>query len=453
MEKVGTTGSGGTGRWIPVAVAAVLAWIALDSAWELLAGGDPVHPISLLLRGLASAAAVLAALRRHRVAMELSACVCVFSLLAAWPMQIHPPPELVFRLAWAVQLALALAATVALVGWRRRLFGPGRPARRRLGDLLPAIRLTIALFLVAEAYADHQIRFHHQYLLGLVARHDFEGFDEQDDPVKPFVQGLPTVATIGSSALNMERTQDRSAPAILADRFEGRINLLFTDKGGITSDMHLEYVRAVERAGPDTPRPQAFLVYAGFDDFHRRHARQYLQHVDRAGATSAVVPAARWLILHSSLAALSLQGLFRCRTGSVGGICQGNEVLDTLDFFGGNLEEMIRIADRLHARVFVATLAANRRELAGGDLEYHERVNGYLASLPARFANVTLVDFDRVVRKAYPDGAAANCDPFERGLQEGTCGNQFHLSLAGHTLLADAVQPVIEDWLEGLKAR
>jgi hypothetical protein len=426
-------------------VIALLAANAAAGAWQFI--GSPVdnHPVANAIRVVLSVACIAAVARRRRSAYELSAWLALFTFVAAFPVYyIHAFDSWDVIGVHAVQVALALAVPVVLVARRASIFVLSKPAPGRFADLLGAMRLTVALFVVAEIVSYHVVRSQHAFLLGLVSHRDDLALDAGGSFLAREDPGLPTIAVLASSSMNFDGELGRPVAAILTERFRDRLNVLWSDQGGITTaTMASRARRLLERTDP--PRVAAFVLNVGFDDLHRSPVRQILKDID-VGESPAVASAVRWAVRHSWLLALSVKAFGECQGGQA--VCWGRHVDETYPFLVGNVEELLAASAAAGVRVFVVTLSGNLARATGEYRVFIDRVNPFLRGLPARFPNVTLIDFAAAVEAAYPAGPGADCQPFEPGREPGSCGNEFHLGTAGHTLLADLLEAPIRAWLD-----
>lgn len=425
--------------------------LASLSVEELRFTDSGYHPFGHLLRIVTSLGAFGAILLRHRSAIELAAWAALFSAAAACPYQMHPPPDGAVFIDYTLQLLGALAGLAYLIGARRALFGTGRRDATPLRQLAGSLRLTFALLVVAESWADHTIRISQPPLLHLVSGHptDFVYANPQSrySQARAPVEGLPSAVLLGSSPIVMEREARRPMAARLSDHFRGRLNVIWSDAGGIPTEVLRQAAEQFER-GELTPRPELLLLYAGLQDFHSAASWSYVGDLRQGLNLGSGGRLVLWLVRNSRLAALSLQRRFYCRTRS-DEACAAHDTELALTRVRENFEGIVQSARRMGARIIACTVIIFPERTTESAARHIHAVNAFVRELAARYDHVTLVDTAQIARQTYPDGPAADCSPLEGGLTPGTCGNEFHLNPEGHQLVADQLIPVLERWLKG----
>jgi lysophospholipase L1-like esterase len=416
---------------------ALLAANAACGAYEFAWPPIDHHPVANVIRVALSAACIAAVARRRRSAFERSAWLVLFTLAAVFPVYFVHDFGWELIGARAAQVALALAVPVVLVARRATIFVMPKPAAGRFAELAGAVRLTIALFLIAETASHQVVRVRYPFLIGL-SKADEQFVLNSGRRWRDAPSGIPSVAFLGSSPTNTEIVTRRPVGAILAERFAGILDIQWSDYGGVTTGMMAERARRLI-AETSRQRPRAFVLHVGFDDQHRSPVRQYLRQVDDIGENRILAGGVSWLVRHSSLVALSLKGLIECQSGRLE--CWGRDFEETFPYLRANTEEILRASSGAGIPVLVVTLAGNTNTMSPEYRSFTERVNPYLRDLPARFPNVTLVDFAAAVEASYPRGPGPDCAPFEAGREPGACGNAVHLGPAGHALMADLLEP------------
>jgi hypothetical protein len=381
------------------------------------------------------AAGALSLLTRRRAALELS--VWAFVLGTCWgvPVRQHPPPELGVHVPLVLALLLSAAATARLFAHRRRLFAPAPPATWR-SELGAGLRVTLALFIVAEFWASMVIRTRHPALLAVV--------NAEPPPPPPLTgvrPGRRTFATLASSGGNVERETLMPFSAVLEAKLGDRYNFLYSRMGGVNSAKLV----AIARDLVSLPlKPDALLFYEGFQDYNYSEGIGVLRAVQAPeGAPGALI---RSVVRHSSLVTYLLWRLKKDDCMNTGRNCRDVKVERIFEEFRGNLDRIVALAAEHGLHVFVITLAMDESRVLPDGLKYIATVNDYLRSLPARQPHVTVVDFARRVAERFPDRDVRACEPYELGLTPGECGNQYHLSRKGHALLAELLEPVLSEW-------
>jgi hypothetical protein len=436
--------------WCLLALAVFYLVLASLSFDDLRGNDAGYHPFGHVMRVLTSLGAFGAILLRRRAAIELAGWVALLSATAACPYQLHPPPDGAVDVAYTLQLLGALAGLAYLIGSRRALFapraGPASPMRQLAGSL----RFTFALLLVAESWADHTIRLTETSLLHLVSGRptEFEYANEHSrySTMRAPIAGLPHAVVLGSSPIMIEREARQPAAARLADHFHGRMNILWSDTGGIPTSVLRRAAEQFER-GEREPRPEALILYAGIQDYHAAASWSYLHDMKQELSPQRDAGPLLWLIRNSRLVALSLQRRFYCRTRA-DETCATHDAELALARVRENFEEIALSAGRMGARVIACTVILFPERTPEEATRHILSVNARVRDLAARHDHVTLVDMAKIARQTYPDGPAPDCSPLEGGLSPDTCGNEFHLNPEGHQLVADHLSPTLEAWLK-----
>lgn len=432
-----------------VAALASLAGIAFF-ATSLMPRGLPVHfttdgvwldsyPESaayqdvLLLSSCLLGAVLL--LARRRGAIELGVWAFVLGVCWGVPVRQHPPPELGVHVPLAISLVLMLISTVLLLAHRARLFVPARSSTWRT-DLFVGVRVTVALFVVAEFWASMLIRTRHPALLAVV---------KAEPPPPPLLSGIrpgrPTIATLASSGGNVEREANMPFSAVLEQRLGDRYNFLYSRMGGVNSAKLL----AMTRELLELPvKPDALLFYEGFQDYNYAEGIGVLRAVQAPEGTPGA--ALRAIVRHSSLVTYALWRLKRNDCMNAGRSCRDVKIERIFTEFRENLDQIVALAAAKNVHVFAITLSMDDSRVLPDGIQYIGMVNDYVRSLPAKHPNVTVVDFDRRVAERFPGRDPRACEPYELGLTPTECGNQYHLSRKGHALLAELLEPVLAEW-------
>jgi len=360
-------------------------------------------------------------------------------LVACWvkPVHQHPPPEPVLDLVCAASLVAGIVGLVVVRTAAGRLFTVPRPPPSARRDLAAGLRLTLALFIVAEAWADYVVRTEHPALLAV---------GKAEEPVQPVLDpldpALPTFVTLASSGGNAEREANEPFSLLLARRFRGRGNFVYTFEGGINS-ARLRRIAEEWLAKPQ--RPAAFVFYEGFQDYNYSTGLELLRVVNEPTGTTGTI--FRALVRRSRLLTLLLYRLRRDDCMHRGANC--NDRVETIfEGFARNLEAIVDASAKAGTHVFLVTLALDESRVLPDGIRYVAKVNDYLRLLARTRPNTTLVDFRARVDADFAARDVRRCEPYELGLTSEACGNQYHLSRKGHALLADVAAPVVEAWLK-----
>ncbi|RJO68954.1 MAG: SGNH/GDSL hydrolase family protein [Myxococcales bacterium] len=374
------------------------------------------------LAPLFAVAAAAALFARRSSAIELALWAVLFGLfVSAWP--------------WT--LAAFAAAAAGLVLRRRVLFAPRPAVKRPLRDFWGALRLTAALFVFTELLAGFLFERLYSYDFHKV----FSRTEAPFDTTFPLTPDKKTLLTLGSSPANLELVTGKAFSYLLAERLSGRLNFLFYLLGGVNSDT---WLRLAENALQKNPRPDAFIVYSGIQDWNQTELQYFIREVDLLSEVKGGLSFARWLTTHSSLVKFTA-ALMKTHTSRP---CTEDQADRVFAHYAANLDRLIEMARRNGERVFVVTVVADYSRICLSNRSYLDKVNQYARNLPARQPHVTVIDFAEEFWKRYPNGRAApdDCTPFEPAATPGECGDPYHLGPAGHKLIADMLQPVIERW-------
>lgn len=429
-------------HWVRAVVVAVWALCASQVLWtarrflvEDLWRPDP--GADLLILALLALGCALALASRRRVAVELAGWAALAELvLVDWTQGAR-------LLSRVPEAALWVLAGILLLGAGRRLFRRPVTARRNAWrDLAGASRATLALFLVLDIAAAAWI--HGNNPRAMITT------EPPPTMTTEYVQGLPTVATLGSSPANYERDFQKPFTGILADRFRESLNFVGSGEGGVNSD---KLVAMAQRLVDSDQRPDAFLIYAGHEDFDDYAGLKFLVDLDPVGQSEVTRSAVAWVIRHSALVRLSLFHLWMWNFDFFAAPAD-DRARAVFPHMRDNLEAILRLAADNGMRVFVVTLHADWSLTPVGHREYVRLLNDWFRELPDRYGHVSTVDFERVAEARYPQGPLADCEPFETPLpgRDG-CTNAFHMSSVGHALIADLVEPVLARWIESRKPR
>jgi len=423
--------------WVRAVVVSVWALCASQVLWtarrflvEDLWRPDPGADI-LVMAALAAGCA-LALASRKRAAAELAGWAALSEVvLVDWTQGARLWSRVPEAVGWL------LAAVLLLLAGKRIFVRKAPRVRNTLGDLAGALRATLALFLVLDLAAAAWIHGNNPRAM----------ITTEPPPTMTTVQveGLPTVATLGSSPANYERDFQKPFSLILAHRFQGRLNFVSSGEGGVNSD---KLVAMARRLVDSDQRPDGFLVYAGHEDFDDYAGLKFLVDLDPVGRSEATRAAVAWVLRHSALVRLSLFHLWMWNFDFFAAPA-GERARAVFPHMRDNLEAILELAADHGIRVFVVTLHADWSLTPLGHREYVGLLNDWYRSLLARYPHVSLVDFEQAARTRYPDGPLADCEPFETPLpgRDG-CTNAFHMSSVGHTLIADLVEPVLDHWVE-----
>lgn len=376
---------------------------------------------------IASLGCAIAVLRGRRGALAWAGWAILAEMLVVARWRVVEFPWVV------VPLVAWVGAFCLLVRWL-----PPRPpaAASRRRDLWIGVQVTIALFVGLEAVAGVAIRNAYQQIL-----------DPPDPVVQPapeFVAGLPTFATIGSSPAMIERLRDRPFSRLLAERYRGRLNFLFYRHGGLSSRRLVDIARDLMDS---ERRPDALILYVGHQDYNASRGDAFLRDMDLVGSGDWAVSGLKWMIRQSCLVRLSLYLLWEARYGHLAG--RGPEWREEVfRHFSENVSRIVEDAGRRGVHVFAVTAQADRRVISPESRAYMEMENAFIRGLPARYPQVTVVDFEPVLDARYPGGARPDCEPYEPNPVTGGCGDPYHLGPRGHEVLADLLGPVLERWVE-----
>lgn len=371
---------------------------------------------------------MVATLRGRRSAISWALWGLLADMLAQGTRRFLEDPAMVLPfLAWA-----------AIIYLLYRIM-PAPEIGRKRSDVVMGIKITLAMFVALEAIS------------GLLIRNFYQEIYDPPDPVvksdRPIVPGLPTFATIGSSPATVDRINNMPFTRLLAERYEGRFNFLLYRKGGLASH---RLVRIAHDLMESDLRPDALILYAGHQDYNVAPGLAFLRDFDLF--EEGMVPIFETLVRESSLVRLSLYMMWiaQRRYQPQRSPERRQEVFEE---YAANIDKIITEAGRKGLHVFAVTVQADKGRLNEESLAYMALENGYIRELPKRFTHVTLVDFEPVLDKLYPNGPKQDCEPYEPDPVAGGCGDPFHLGPMGHKILADLIGPVLESWASAREVR
>lgn len=406
--------------------------------WRILAFIGPVYPHHVWLRLIDGPATALCAaicavftVLKKRSAVVWAIFAFLFDMLYASRFNLTEAPFVLIPLfGWLVVIAL-LHKTIPAT--------PLPPSRLR--DLKYGLLTTVGLFLFLEGAAAMLINTKFQAIYDAPA-------PVMSSPIEA-VPTLPTIATIGSSPANLERIYDRPFSLILAERFQGRVNFLFSRAGGLHSDRLVKIAK--DLMASETP-PDALILYVGHQDLNASRGVAFLEHLNFLESNQHFLGAVKVLVRQSALVRLALFLLWQNRYGHVAS-ASPEWIQQVYERYRKNMDEIVSEAERRGIHVFASTVQAYKARVSEQSRQYMALENSYIRELPRRFSNVTLVDFEPVLDALYPDGPKPDCEPFEYNPLSGECGDPYHLGPKGHEILADTLAPAIEKWLETTNKR
>ncbi|MBI4676814.1 MAG: hypothetical protein HY748_04465 [Elusimicrobia bacterium] len=253
--------------------------------------------------------------------------------------------------------------------------------------------------------------------------------------------GLDKIVVLGSSPAMVETVHNRPFPDQLRERLAERFDVLFIRAGGIDSSLNVLEAEMAARCGW---RTRYFIVYAGHQDFNAAYR-------EKCGVVfPAVRPspgwrdfAAAWLLNHSSTIRLLTATALRTQNRHVAPERSGclftfsqDDLRGLLARYEGNMRRIIRAARAIGARTILVTQILDPSRTSRESAQFCGMQNEALRRLARRNPDVDVVDFELAAapRVRKKDGG---CGLFETSPEPGRCGDPYHLSLAGHEIVAD----------------